>query len=438
MNTVLYILYALVWTFLVPVLSMLALFFVAKWKKGLKQKLGFLPEIKNKNPIWFHAVSVGELNALIPLLSHFKGMSIVLSTGTETAQEMAKIKLKEQIEKSEIELIYLPWDHPFLMSKSLEHINPSSVILMETEIWPSLVVEASRRNVPVSIINARISDSSFRSYKIFKPFLSGVFSKLSLVLAQSPSDSRKFIDLGVTKDIVYMTGNIKFAPFRKVFEQDHELMRSKLGYSNNDLIFIAASTHPEEEVVIINIFQELKELFPQLRLIIAPRHKERFYVVEDLILSAAKLETLRYSNIKECLANKNDHYQKISNYNEVLLVDTIGDLTNMFAIADIAFVGGTINEKVGGHNVLEPAVYGVPVCIGPYFKKNRDTVALMDNADALMIADNPQDLKFAVKDLVENKDRRILMGANAVNLIKKNKNIISDTANKLKENLLSV
>lgn len=438
MNTVLYILYFVVWTILVPVLSLLALTVVPKWKKGLRQKLGFLPQIDKNKAICFHAVSVGELNALIPLLSHFKGMSIVISTGTETAQEMAKVKLKEQIEKREIDLIYLPWDHPLIISKFLDLINPSAFVLMETEIWPALIVEANKRGIPVSVINARISDGSFDFYKTAKPFLKAVFSRISLVLAQSPSDSRKFLELGVKKETIFMTGNIKFAPFKKVFDQDLESIRSQLGYSATDLVFIAASTHPEEEVVILNIFQELKELFPYLRLIIAPRHKERFSVVEELILSAAKLESVRYSSIKEALGKGAAEYRKISNFNDILLLDTIGDLTNMFAIADLSFVGGTINEKIGGHNVLEPAVYGVPVCIGPYFRKNKDTVALMNNADALVIADNSQDLKFAIKDLLENKDRRILMGSNAINLIKQNKNIIFDTANKLKDSLLSV
>lgn len=407
-----------------PILVFLSLFVVKKWRNGLKMKLGLLDEqVFKPHPVWFHAVSVGELNALIPLLSYFNGMNIVLSTSTKTAQEMAKKKLKDEIESGSITLIYMPWDHPLIVSSVINKINPSLLVLMETEIWPALIDKADQKNIPVAIVNARLADKSFKAYHSFRFFFKWIFSKISLVLAQSPSDSRKFIALGLDKAKVYMTGNIKFAVFPALTKEKSLELRQQLGYSSDDLIFICASTHEEEEAGLINIFQELYEEHQNLRLILAPRHPERFKVVEDLILSAAKLELIRLSEKSFKPMTKED----------VLLIDTIGDLTSLLSIADIAFVGGTIVDHVGGHNVLEPAVYGAAVVIGDNYYKNTETVEMMQGANAISVCESLYDLRLELEELITNLDRRIIMGTNAQALVNQNKKIILDTARKLKE-----
>ncbi len=491
MQYIFYPLYYIFWTLAIPALSLLSLTLVRKWRHGLKYRLGYLdPEkfikptkfskLANEDqmarPIWFHAVSVGELNALIPLLRVFIGRPLLLSVTTDTAYKMAENKLKDELENNFIRLIYMPWDHPYIISSVLERINPRSIILMESEIWPALVMEASKRKIKVMIANAKLSDSSYKTYKMFYPFISWMFSKLSLILVQTPQDSRKYINMNVDKSRIFMTGNMKFSALPNVKLERSAKLRSLLGYKDNDIVWVCGSTHPEEEILLTAIFQELKEEIPQLRLIIAPRHPERFGVVETIINSAAHLTPIRLSHIKESLQNyaryRDDKIlssnlvklaeskpsadaQKISldkvlydvsqsemdtpdrtySADDVLLVDTIGDLMDIYSVADIAFVGGTINDKVGGHNILEPATCRVAVVIGPHYYKNTEMVNMMLEADALIVADTKEDLRLAILELALNPDKRILMGSEAKNLTEKNKRIVIDVADLLKKEI---
>lgn len=435
------LIYTIIWTLLLPVLSLLSLTVIKKWRDGLKMRLGNFPMHFNPNAIWFHAVSVGELNAILPLLKLFDGLNIILSTSTQTAQNMAKTKLKNEILNNRIQLIYMPWDHPVIVEKTLNKMQPSMLVLMETEIWPALITEAHNRNIPVAVINARLADKSYDAYKMGKSFFEFIFNKISLVLAQSPNDSRKFLELGVSKDKLYMTGNIKFAGTRAVSETEAQRLKKFLGYTDEHCILLAASTHEQEEPFITSIFQELKSDFPNLRLILGPRHPERFDTVEDYVQAAAHLETVRYSRVKEFIKrNDNGSYNfdeslgtAINSANDVLMVDTIGDLTQIMSFASVCFVGGTLNENVGGHNVLEPAVYGVPVLVGAHYFKNTETVQMMKDAGALEVAESLQDLKLVLKNLLDNPDMMVMMGHKSHKLMQKNKQIVAETSKHLKE-----
>lgn len=455
-----YLIYFFVWTLILPFLVLAALTFVAKWRDAVRQKLGFLPGnlkniYKNKKRIWFHTVSVGEFNAALPVIQSFSGETLVVSTGTKTAQEMAAKKLAREIEVGKVILIYMPWDHPLIMFFSFMQIKPSHLITLETEIWPALLFTAKLFKTPVAVINARLNDSSFAWYKAFSFFFRDVFSSFSLVLSQSATDNRKFIEMGLSRDNTIMLGNIKFALTPAIAPERIPALRESFGYQEDSMVLLAASTHEEEEAVILSIYAELKELFPQLRLIIAPRHPERFDIVEDYINSAANLIPLRFSKIKaeydkyqEKIRIEKASYEKrglslefkakplkpfIENCNDVLLVDTIGDLAKIMAAADIAFVGGTIPDNVGGHNVLEPAVYGIPVLIGVNYFKNVETVEMMEAEGALEVGQTKQELKFALKSLLESDDKRVLMGARALNTMKKNQQILKSCIEKLND-----
>ena len=172
------IIYTLVWTLIVPLLALMALTIVPKWRDGLMMKLGVLPKLSKSGYIWFHAVSVGELNALLPLLRQFEGTKILLSTSTVTAQNMAKKKLKAKLEAQELELIYMPWDHPLIIQAALNQIKPVAIVLMETEIWPALIHLARKQNIPVAVINARLADASFAAYKKIKGFFQWIFAHI--------------------------------------------------------------------------------------------------------------------------------------------------------------------------------------------------------------------------------------------------------------------
>ncbi len=430
-----YFIYGLAWTLIVPVLSLLSLTLVTKWRPGLKQKLGLLPEFPHASPkrIWFHAVSVGELNALIPVLKCFSGGDIVLSTSTSTAQQMAATKLRDEIEAGLVRLIYMPWDHPMIIARAIKKIRPYALITVETEIWPALVIEAKRAGVKVAVINARLNDASYKAYSRLAWFFKPIFAALDLVLAQSAADSRKFIELGTKTENIYMLGNIKFSALPLHGADEAKAIRKVLGYSPETFILMGASTHEEEEGALINIFQELKPQFPQLRLILAPRHPARFQVVEQLILSAAQLQVVKFSQIKTVLVRENNLVASGMKLNDVLLIDTIGDLSSLTSIADLVFVGGTIPNNIGGHNVLEPAAYGIPVVVGVNYFKNVETVEMMEAEGALEVSQTIEELRLSIKSIIENDDKRVLMGARATNAMKRNQKILEDTVIKLNE-----
>lgn len=490
MQYIFYLIYYIAWTLILPILILLAVTIVPKWRPGLIYKLGNLDtkkfplkskfnklsnDTEHSRPIWFHAVSVGELNALIPLLKIFHDRTLVLSVTTETAHKMALSKLKDEIEKQSITLIYMPWDHPYIIANTLNRISPKAVILMESEIWPALIYEANKRKIKTIIINAKLSDSSYKLYKNFEIFVGWIFKKLDLILAQSPADSRKYISLNIDKSKIFMTGNIKFSTLPNVKREKAQLLRSTLGYQNTDIVWVCGSTHPEEEATLVAIFQELKTELPNLRLILAPRHPERFSVVETVINSAAKLIPVHLSKLKTAMYNyasfkgdkpqssnliklaeeakgkstevnlekmlyeatkkDQDFSNQIKSANDILLLDTIGDLMDIYSIADIAFVGGTLNESVGGHNVLEPATCRVPVVIGPHFYKNTYMVELMEEAGGLIVTETKEELRLAILDLAINPDKRILMGAEAKNLTERNKQIIIEVTNKVRKEI---
>jgi len=326
----------------------------------------------------------------------------------------------------------MPWDHPYIVAKSLDQIMPSAIILMESEIWPALIIEADKRKIKVMVINAKLSDSSLRFYKQASWLISGIFKRLSLVLAQSAQHSRKYIEMKVAKDKVFMTGNIKFAALPDINQDQAREFRTKLGYQDTDIIWVCGSTHPEEESLLVSIFQELQNELKDLRLVIAPRHPERFNTVESFINSAAKLEPIRYSLIKKL---PKETRPRLGSTNDVLLLDTIGDLMDIYSIADVAFVGGTINDSVGGHNVLEPACYAVPILVGPHFYKNTEMVEMLEEADALEVAVTKEDLRLALYDIVKDPNKRVLMGANAKTIVDQNRKILVDVADKIKKEL---
>ncbi len=434
--------YLLAWTLVLPVLMSLSLTIVPKWKPGLQERLGNLdkedfPQYKGKlttfaRPVWFHAVSVGELNALLPLLKLFYGIPLVLSTTTTAAHKLARQKLHKEIDSKQIKLIYMPWDHPWIIKSVLKRIQPLAIILMEGEIWPALINQAHQQKIFVAIINAKVSDSSFRLYKVIVNVFKPILQKINLILAQSPQHSRKYIELGVNKSQIFMTGNMKFSIKIEHNPQKAKHMRALLGYHKEDCVLVAASTHEEEEAIIISVFQELQNSYPNLKLILAPRHPERFVVVEDLIKAAARLNPLKLSVFKANLLKHNVDELFLKSNNDVLLVDSIGDLLDIFSFADIAFVGGTLNATVGGHNVLEPAACNLPVLVGPYYHKNVEMFQALEQASGLIIVESKEELRESLVHLVTDADARILMGANGYTLIVENQKIINTIEEKLK------
>lgn len=412
---------------ILPVLAFLSYFVIGKWKSALKQRLTIFDEdffyiYQNTKCIWFHAVSVGEFNALMPVLDHFKGMSMIVSVTTTAAYELAQLKLQKEIEENKIKVFYMPYDHPLLIKRIFKLIKPQALVLLESEIWPALFAEAKNSGAKLAIINAKISDKSFKAYDALSIFFRQIFNMVDVFLVQTADYSRKLLKLGVNKDKVFVLGNIKFSSLPKFENFNADDFRLKLGFSEDDILLLCASTHEEEEATLVALFQELKEKFKNIRLIIAPRHPERFNTVRDIVNSAAKLIPHFYTESP-----------LIKNENDVLIINTIGDLLKFYAITDIAFMGGTLNEKIGGHNVLEPAFFAKPIVSGPHYHNNTQLYEMMLEAQGLVVAETKEELRIELEDLITNPDKRTILGLCAKKLTDANSKIVYNLSAKLKE-----
>ena len=357
--------------------------FIGKPNAGIKEKLGFveLPDFGEEDIIMLHGVSVGEVIALENLAKKIKEKfphkKLVVTTGTKTGQEIANKKYSEIADF----ITYFPFDIPFAVNKFLDRVNPSIVLIAETEIWPYFAYACNRRNIPVAIINGRISDSTFKTYKKVKFFFKNVFKNFSAIYTQSDDDKRKYIEIGATPAKVEVMGNLKFDVKRK----DANINLGQQDYR----IIIAGSTHAGEDEIILKIFKELKEKYSDIKLLLAPRHPKRVPDVEVL----TKNFGLKYG-----LRSKDD---KFTQY-DIIILDTLGELGKMYSICNFAFIGGSFN-KTGGHNPLEEAVDDKPTITGPSIHNFKDIYWTLNKTDAGKIVKNPEELKIYMEKLLSDK-----------------------------------
>jgi 3-deoxy-D-manno-octulosonic-acid transferase len=330
-----------------------------KYVAGFSERLGNLPALpKSAHPrIWIHCVSVGETQAARPLVSalrrSYPSHQLIISTTTLTGQRLARDLFRNDAEV----VFYFPFDWAWTIRRALSKLNPAAVLLMETEIWPRLLHECGKRDIPVSIVNGRISDNSFRRYLWIRGFVIRVLRDLTLALMQTENDAERMRQLGLETQRIKVTGNLKFDVNEDAGEQLlGSAFTTRFSFDNPDDLIIAASTHAPEEALILDSFRRLKESPPhsRLRLLIAPRHPERFSAAASLLASSG-LNWTRRSDAPSA----NDHHS------EVVLLDTVGELRALYPLASIVFVGGSI-ANAGGHNVLEPAAHGACVVTGPH------------------------------------------------------------------------
>lgn len=357
-----YLLYSLLLTVgFVALLPWFALdaFRTRKYITGLGQRLGKLPNIGSADRplIWLHCVSVGETEAARPLVQslqeRFPSHRLVISTTTVTGQKIAQ----EAFGRHAAAVFYFPIDWAWTVRRVLRNLQPAAVLIMETELWPHLLRECHRRSIPVALINGRISGTSFGRYQMIRPFIKGVLARISIALMQSEPDAARIRDLGMPSERILMPGNLKFDSAESSI--DHAVtakLRDRFGLDRDARLIVAASTHDPEEQVILDSFRQLKisETASQARLLIAPRHPERFGEVATLLEDSGFTWSRRSSP-----------EQTGDRESEVVLLDSIGELRAIYPLADIAFVGGSIAPH-GGHNVLEPAARGVCVVTGPH------------------------------------------------------------------------
>jgi 3-deoxy-D-manno-octulosonic-acid transferase len=324
-------------------------------KKWLRDKFGIIDTSRftpQASPVWIHAVSVGEVNAAIPLLRKLKhaypDQPVILSTITDTGQKVAREKAPEGTA-----IVYLPFDLGFILSRCFAQVKPKLFIVIETELWPNIFRVAHERGVSVLVLNGRISAKSSKGYQKVSFFMKKVFDHVALFCMQSDADAERIRLIGADDNKVRVSGNFKFD-----MDISQDVPDWVKGLSGP--VIIAGSTHAGEEQIIIDAYRENVYLFPGLKLIIAPRHPERFKEAEEVIIRS----DIRYLKRSEISAEGRELRARSS---FILLLDTVGELTAVYSIADIAVLGKSF-EGFGGQNPLEPAYWGKPVIFGPHME----------------------------------------------------------------------
>lgn len=357
-----------------------------KYRQGWSQKLfGFVPRRQAQGKcLWFHAVSVGEVNLLAPLLAEIgrrhPAWQCVISTTTATGFATARKKYPRQA------VFYCPLDFSWAVETAMRRILPDCVVLAELELWPNLIAAARRSGARVAVINGRLSQRSFRGYRWLRWLLAPMLDRIDLFAVQNAEYAERFSRLGAKAESIRVTGSIKFDGAQTDrCNAASERLRHLAGIEEGDVVFLAGSTqHPEEEAALA-AYAELAGQHPELRLIVVPRHPERFDSVAAM-LDRQALAWQRRSRLEAEGARPSTR---------VLLVDTVGELGAWWAAASIAFVGGSLGNR-GGQNMIEPAAYGAAVCFGPNTRNFRDIVELMLAQQAAVVVNDPAGLSAFV------------------------------------------
>lgn len=359
--------------------------FKSKLVYGFKEKFGFFskPLLKNEKTVIFYGVSVGEVIAMENLIKKtketFSNLNIIVLTGTKTGQEIAQKKLGETVDF----ITYFPFDFPFCINNMLSKLNPDAIFVMETELWPNFANITNKRKIPLHIINARISDRTYKSYKKLKFIFSLILKKYTAIYPQSAQDLEKFVSLGAGSSSTTVMGNLKF----DIKKPD----TSSLNFKKNPQhkILIAGSTHSGEDEIVLEMFSELKKEISNLKLIIAPRHPERNENVFRLMKNTKMACSKRSENA--------DFEQS-----EIILLDTMGELGKFYSVCDVAFIGGSYN-KTGGHNPLEAVIFNKPAASGPSVHNFKDIYAILTSSDAGKIGDKTEIKEHLRKLLTDEK-----------------------------------
>jgi 3-deoxy-D-manno-octulosonic-acid transferase len=386
-----------------------------KYIGSLAQRMGYLPlsfNLDGDESIWIHAVSVGEAltaRSLLPdLRERYPGLKIFVSTTTLSGQQIAQTRLPNVDA-----VFYFPFDLPPFVNRTLKLVKPRLLIMMETEIWPNLLRACRRAGVKTMLVNGRISSRSYPRYRMARPFFRRVLVDVDRFCMQSEESARRIIEIGAEPARVSVTGSLKF----ESLEPSHGVATGRgasrvLRYfrvSPSRLVFIAASTMKGEEAAALAAFTAVRRQYSGALLIIAPRRPERFGEAESL----ARAEGYRVSRRSELPVDADPR-------DDVVILDTIGELAQVFQIATVVFVGGSLSDH-GGHNILEPAVHGKPIVFGPNMQNFAEIAATFLSSQAAIQVDSPADLTAAWTRLAGDSVERARLGAAARALVESNR-----------------
>ncbi|MGH7172456.1 MAG: 3-deoxy-D-manno-octulosonic acid transferase [Gemmataceae bacterium] len=378
-----------------------------RYRDGLAQRLGAIsPSLRkfvgNRPAIWIHAVSVGELMAAGPLIEKLDGLDasipVVISTTTRTGQKLAWERFGTQ-KSRDGRVFYYPLDFAWIVRRYLRLLKPRILVLMESELWPRMIAEADRARVPIVVVNGRISNRSLPRHRalrgLWRPFL----RKLTLVLAQSEQDERRFVEIGVPARRVQTAGNLKYDV--RVAEELAITAQMRAHLPDRAQVVVAGSVLEGEERLVLQAFQELLSTIPNLVLILAPRHPERFPAVVE------RIESIGLPGIRRSVWASQPRPIPPGS---VFLLDSMGELASVYSLASVAFVGGSL-IPAGGHNPLEPAQFGVPIVMGPFTENFRGIVAALLEREAIRVMP-PERLAEVVAEILDAADAPA-MGARA-------------------------
>jgi len=370
-----------------------------KYRQGWPQKLlGLVPARSGDEfCVWLHAVSVGEVNLLDPLIRHLAqrhpDWRFVISTTTQTGYALACKKYSDHT------VFYCPLDFTWAVRRAMRRIRPQLFLLAELELWPNLVWAARKQGAAVAVINGRLSEHSFRGYRRVRFLMWRWLRQIDLVLAQTPEYAERFIALGAEPARVVVTGSIKFDGAR--FDRNNPVttkLRELAGFQDDEIVWLAGSTQEPEEEIALNVYRRLTPQHPKLRLVLVPRHPERFDAVARL-LEQSGLPWQRRSQLP--VNPSASQHTTTGGQPPILLVDTVGELGGWWGTAQLAFVGGSLGNR-GGQNMIEPAAYGAAVCFGPNTRNFRDVVAaLLQREAAVVVADENELQAFIQRCLTE-------------------------------------
>ncbi len=377
-----------------------------KYRGGWREKLtgSLTRRFPDRRCIWFHAVSVGEVLQLQKVLdetqARFPDAELFVTTTTDTGYDVARTKYPQHT------VSYFPLDFTWGVSRALASIKPDLVVLVELELWPNFIFQCRRRQIPLALINGRIGEKSFRGYSRAKPLMRRVLNCFQVLATQNATFARRLQDLGGPADCLAVTGNIKFDRVESDRNNPRTTeLRRAFGIKPDEQVLIAGSTQSPEEMYALDAWRILRKDFPKLRLILVPRHKERFDEVAELVHQRGVPLVRRTESTTALDATVCENPTS-----PVLLLDTLGELAACWGLADIAFVGGSLTNR-GGQNMLEPAGYGAAILFGPNTWNFKEITEALLSRQAARVVRDPDEMLRTLRDLLEHPDQALQMGS---------------------------
>ncbi len=396
------------------------------YAKGFMERFGvyndgIISKLRDGNRIWVHAVSVGEMYIALRFIEEVRTKTpdrkFIITVTTSTGHKIA-----EKAKHPDDVLVYFPSDFPFAVKRVVRKLSPEMLVLVENELWPNLLRYVKRADIPVVLINGRISDSSFRGYSKLKFVTRRALPLVDLFFVQTEMDKLRLVELGAPVDKIMVMGSAKYDVVKEdtnAAERARVIM-DKAGIDESNLVLLGGSTWPGEELALLEIFKDLKDSFPKLKLVLVPRHAERRAEVENDIRQVGLDYTLR-SNLDVPDVNLSD----------ILLVDTTGELRDLYYAATVIFVGKSLGNNVGGQNIIEPALAGKPIIAGPHLENFPDVAKDFLSAKALIQVRDAEELRNVLQEMFADKSKRDEYGSRARLLIPQKRGVLNKTVDKI-------